>query len=148
MRKCILYIVLIASVSSCEELENLTSIDLPDDASDMIGRWQVVEYGYSPGAGYFVESVPLIPAQVLTFSADGKFNSNYHGFEDHNFFNIIEQNDELILVLSDDQPVVVTETVDIDYTTYNIWQSIEEGKTELWYRYCREGCHVGIRKIE
>lgn len=36
----------------------------------LVGSWQYVERGYSPGAGYIVEQIPRNPVQRVDFLAD------------------------------------------------------------------------------
>lgn len=36
----------------------------------LVGSWQYVERGYSPGAGYIVESIPRNPVQRVDFLVD------------------------------------------------------------------------------
>ena len=53
-------------VAACEESE------VSPTSQKLVGTWQLYEYGWSPGSGYFVDEVPPAPAQTLTFSNDGR----------------------------------------------------------------------------
>lgn len=35
----------------------------------MIGTWQYVERGYSPGSGYIIDKIPPKPLQTISFTA-------------------------------------------------------------------------------
>ncbi len=50
---------------ACEES------DLSPASQKLVGTWQLYEYGWSPGSGYFVEEVPSVPAQTITFRSNG-----------------------------------------------------------------------------
>ena len=51
--------------AACEES------DLSPASQKLVGTWQLYEYGWSPGSGYFVEEVPSVPAQTITFRSNG-----------------------------------------------------------------------------
>ena len=56
---------LFLTVAACEESE------VSPISQKLVGTWQLYEYGWSPGSGYFVENVPSVPAQTITFRSNG-----------------------------------------------------------------------------
>jgi hypothetical protein len=136
-------IVLITVLQSC----NNTDCCLPIDLDNLAGQYIVYEYGYSPGDKYIIESVPEDPAQLLTFDALGCFTSNYQGLSNFKFYRVYEHPTEgRILALYETTPPP-DDQVDLAALSHSYIMNQEGDNLELYYRYCIEGCHIGIRRI-
>ncbi len=48
--------------------------DLSPEAQNIVGTWRLHEIGYSPGSGYYTNSVPERPLQSLTFTEKGQLS--------------------------------------------------------------------------
>ena len=154
MKKVFISVVLAAMCLfiQCEEKEccvdpGIVFTEYSANAEGFLGTWQVYEYGYSPGAGYFTVDVPSDPLQFLEFSDNHVFSSNYRGLEEINYFFIIDdaEGNSQILALFEAMPSEEDiESKEFDHS-YHIWAT-EKG-INLTYRYCIEGCHIGIEKI-
>ena len=104
---------------------------------DLLGEWEVYERGYSPGAGYIVEEA----SGSLTFGADGDFRANYPEFEGFQSYRVLEIDSMQVLALYESRRVKDNDDYDRSYTIHREGDGIK-----LWYRWCFEGCHVGIRR--
>ena len=114
----------------------------------LIGKWQIYEHGYSPGGGYIVKEVPNEPAQILTFESDNQFSSRNAGMDRFSYYLIL--NDSLegsILALYEEEPDT-KDNQDTKSLAHSYMIKYEEGNVKLFYRYCIEGCHIGLKKIE
>ncbi len=61
MKRATLFLLLLIE-SSCQ-----TAPDIVQPGPGLIGSWQYVERGYSPGAGYIVDQIPKTPVQRVDF---------------------------------------------------------------------------------
>lgn len=148
MRNSINYfaIALLTLVLSCNNNQDCC---LPvGDLDNLLGNWQVYERGFSPGAGYIIEEVPAEPQQTITFEGNDRFVSNYSGLEEYSYFNILKDSSgENILALyktksdfkNNQDPADLAHSYIINY---------EDGNLKLYFRYCIEGCHIGITKLD
>lgn len=134
--KKITFIVIVLAAMGCDDCCNELS-----DGNSLQGKWQLVEIGYSPGAGYVTEKIE--DRIFLEFGSDHKFTSDYEGLEDINFYQIIEESDMSVLELF---PTVPNEN-DPDQLAYKYYMSFDDNMLKLMYAYCIEGCHLGIEKI-
>lgn len=122
----------------------------PEDYSDLIGSWQVYEYGYSPADEYIVESVPADPAQLLTFEANGVFTSNAEGFEIFDFYTLVLDStrssvpNSYYVTLFEEQS---TEFNDDNSSSYTLFFNGRDD-LKLSYQFCIEGCHVGVKRVD
>tara|TARA_Y100001949_G_C15806106_1_gene251389 strand:+ start:212 stop:625 length:414 start_codon:yes stop_codon:yes gene_type:complete len=114
--------------------------ELPD-GNELQGKWQVVEVGYSPGAGYVTEKVE--ETRFIQFGEDHQFMSNYDGLEDIRFYRINEDSGSPLLELFPEEP----KEMDPDQLVYKYHMSFDDAMLKLMYAYCIEGCHIGIQKI-
>lgn len=130
------FIAILLLAIGCDECCN----ELPD-GSDLIGKWQVVEVGFSPGAGYITNKVT--ESRFVEFGDDHGFNSNYDGLEDIRFYRINNEEEMPVLELFPNVP----KENEPDQLVYKYWLSMDEDMLKLAYVYCVEGCHIGIRKI-
>jgi hypothetical protein len=148
MRKSAAYlaIVLLTLLLSCNNNQDCC---LPiGDLDNLLGRWQVYERGFSPGAGYIIEEVPAEPVQTMTFEADNRFASNYSGLEEYSYFNILDDSSgENILALYKNKSDF-NNNQDTDNLEHSYIINYDEGNLKLYFRYCIEGCHIGITKLE
>ena len=120
------------------------TFDFSQDAA-FSGTWRVFEYGYSPGAGYIVEPVAADPAQLLTLGTDGSFSSNYGALSEYKYYELLDdpQSDNRILALFTEY----TEHPDTDNLEQSYSVTVTDRGVSLSYRWCFEGCHIGIRKV-
>lgn len=130
-----IFCLLMIFIGSCTERDCCGIDESGDDL--LIGTWSLYERGYSPGAGYIVEDVP--PGQTITFESDGVMTSNIQDLSDFHFY--LFQNGVISFFKNDpgSSPDPNTFTTSYDVTF--------DGDTiKLTYRYCIEGCHLGLRK--
>ncbi len=142
-------LVLCLTIFSCDTKEIAREPSFENDG-ELTGTWGVFESGYSPGAGYIVEPVPSSPLQYLSFKPNGNaFQSNFHGLENFKFYLIIDDPDseEDILALYHQLPEHPENEEIMNLQHSYIIHPVEDGKVELWYRFCIEGCHIGINKV-
>ncbi len=112
--------------------------------NELIGSWTLFERGYSPGSGYIVDPVSETPAQTMVMASDGRFASNIQQLETYRYFAIIPDQDREILALFKSRP---SKDVDIDQLEHSyIVEHQEDGTVKLFFRFCIEGCHLGLRK--
>lgn len=130
---------LILAICACEEQDCC----VPRVDEDWLGTWLLVEYGYSPGAGYIVEPVNTIPAQTLSLEADGTLNSNIPEMQGFNFYRIFDdaQGSSQVLALFETDPGVDAQ-LEQSNRTYTL--SSESPGLRLFFRFCIEGCHLGF----
>lgn len=114
----------------------------PQYNNELIGSWQLYEYGYSPGSEYIVEQVPAEPAQTITFKSDGRFSSTSDGLDQFNYYLVMEEFG--VLALFEDDPG--NETQDVSKLK-NAYDMRFENGLKLSYRWCIEGCHLGFRRM-
>ena len=134
----ILLLVVFLLIGACSQYDCCVLID--DDRS-LVGKWQVFEYGYSPGSGYIVEQVPDSPVKILEFKAGGVFSSNYDGLKNFNRYKVEADTSGYVLSLSE----ILTGRKGTTAAQYTI---VGEGDhLKLYYRYCIEGCHIGIKPL-
>jgi hypothetical protein len=142
----LLVIALLLGIVSCNGNKDCC---LPNGESEgLIGKWQIYETGYSPGGGYIVKKVPDEPAQILNFESDNQFFSKNTGMERFSYYLIL--NDSLegsILALYEEEPDI-KENQDTKSLAHSYMIKYEEGNVKLFFRYCIEGCHIGLKKKE
>jgi hypothetical protein len=121
-----------------------------DNTIDLIGNWQVYERGYSPGDKYIIDDVPDTPAQNMSFGKENVFSSNITGLENYSFFKILEDSFieggtviALFATFSDMQNV----DSDNQEHSYSLEQ-YSNGNIKLSFRFCYEGCHLGLKKVQ
>ena len=137
-----LLMAIIGFTTGCND-DDCCSLD-PD--SPLVGTWILFERGYSPGAGYIVEPVETEPAQIIELQADEDFSSNIQGLEEFRYFRILEDDQGQILALFKHQ---TRGDLDVDQLEHSYLIELQEdGSVRLYFRYCFEGCHLGLRKID
>ena len=143
--KLFTFIALLFVVTACDNSEDCC---LPiGDLENLYGNWQVYERGYSPGSGYIVDEVPDEPAQILTFESDNKFSSNYQGLEDFSYYLILNDNSGGFILSLYERKRDMKENQDINSLEHSYSIVYEDGNLKLYFRYCFEGCHIGLKKI-
>jgi len=133
--------------SSCED-PSLEWGETFDEGISLLGKWQVYEKGYSPGSGYIIVEVPAEPAQLLNFKSGNRFSSNILGFESFTYYLILnDKSESSILALYEEKPdnPENEDTKNLDHS-YTIGH--EKGRLKLRFRFCTEGCHIGLKRIE
>ena len=125
---------------SCEENENAEA------STPLTGKWQVYERGYSPGAGYITEAVPAQPEQTITFSTNNRFSSNISGIKTYEYYRILtdESSQQEILALYKADPGIAP--IDQDEIEHSYTIEFTDNKLKLYFRWCFEGCHIGLVK--
>ena len=138
-----LVFLLIFLLSACSE-DDFCCID-PE--SEIIDTWLLFERGWSPGSGYFVDPVSETPPQTMEIRPDGRFSSNIQGLEQYRYFLILEDDrwDVEVLALFESKPPKNPDLDKLEHS-YNI-EVQENGTVKLFFRYCIEGCHLGLRRI-
>ncbi len=113
----------------------------PQNNSGLVGTWQLYEYGWSPGSGYFVDEVPSVPAQTITFGSSGTVQTTGEQFKG----------------FDSDQYRVVQDSIQLkDYVEF----TKSNGDTFIMYITqltadsltldppCIEGCHYGFTRVQ
>ena len=119
------------------------SVDPPDT-----GNWLLYERGYSPGAGYITEDVAAIPPQTLTLNADGSMKSSIGELSEYKFYLILEQGDDKNKILAVYKVRPVDQHPDINKLERSYEMAFdEEGNLKLSFRWCFEGCHLGLKRL-
>ena len=117
-----------------------------DDFENLIGKWQIYEYGYSPGGGYIVKKVTNGPAQILTFESDNQFSSENAGLDRFSYYlNLNDSLEGSILALYEKE-ADAKGNQDTKSLAHSYMIKYENGNLKLYYRYCIEGCHIGLKK--
>lgn len=115
----------------------------PEISDVLTGTWLLYEQGHSPGAGYIIEPVSSIPPQTMTFQANGDFSSTVKGLENLKYFqlNIDSASNQLVLSL------FVSRFLTADILIHNYTVEQEGDDLKLYFRFCIEGCHLGLTRI-
>ena len=138
-------LLILLILSSCDKNEDCC---LPITEGELLGTYRVYEYGYSPGDRYIIEAVSANPAQLINFKDDNSFSSNYSELKDFNYYVLLNDDREgVILALFAEEPDF-KEEFDIINLDHSYSVEFEEFNVKLNYRFCIEGCHIGIKKIE
>lgn len=121
---------------------------LPVDLENIAGEYLVYEYGYSPGDKYITVVVPSDPAQLLNFTAAGDFSSNYQGLDSFRFYQVYDHPTQgKVLALYEQEPPSAN-PVNLDQLAHSYIMQVDGITLKLMYRYCFEGCHIGLQKIK
>ena len=144
-------LILTAMSPSCQEDAPEVECCLPFDIStDLSGDWQVFERGYSPGDRYITEEVPASPAQNMRFGSENVFSSNILGLEDYSYFKIFE--DSYIeggFVIALFSELADMQDADVENLEHSyMLEEYSNGNIKLSFRFCIEGCHLALKKVE
>jgi len=126
---------------SCEEGKDCC-VPPPGIEGQITGSWLLFERGYSPGSGYITEPVSENPAQTLTFRSNGQLISTVSGQEDFKYY-FVDVDQKVVAFYKQDpgptpDPSTYTTSYDFSFEEYNL---------RLNFRYCIEGCHMELRKV-
>ncbi len=113
---------------------------------DIVGKWQAYEKGGSPGFGYVIEKVPRIPAKLVEFKSDNTLVTNVLGDYSYYYVLIDLTNGEKIVALFETQQEIENINLNEIGASYTLSQC-ENGNISLAFRYCFEGCHLGLKRI-
>jgi hypothetical protein len=141
------YLIMTVCVAliACDEGQLFTE---ENDFVPLGGNWLLFERGYSPGAGYVVDPVDPDPSQTLHFMPNRKVRSTIAELEKFSYYRIFEdpyQSGKIIAFYRDDPGDKATPESGV--ATYNV-SSEDEATIRLDFRFCIEGCHIALRKIE
>ena len=109
------------------------------NGSTIVGTWLLYEYGYSPGSGYFVEAVPSVPPQTITFTADGEVKSNLEQSNIHYYRWVTSASEK-------DGRIAWAATRDALDSAITVSVSIKND-TLLLNPPCIEGCHQAYVRV-
>jgi len=145
----IIFLGVMLSAFSCTETKDCCVFPLSEDGAEAFGgSWLLFERGYSLGAGYVTVEVPATPAQLLAFDGDKVFASNISVLEAFTYYAVLDDpnsGDKVLALLTED-PGLVTPDVETVQHSYTIeWSA---SALTLHYRWCIEGCHISLKKIE
>ena len=143
--RILVLVIPVVIILSCDSNQDCC---LPITNGELIGKYRVYEYGYSPGDRYIIESIPADPPQLLNFGDNNIFSSNYQNLTSFRYYLILEDNSgEKILALFDAEPDNKN-AIDVNTLSHSYLIKYEDFNVKLHYRYCIEGCHIGLNKIE
>ncbi len=115
-----------------------------DPENEILDTWLLFERGWSPGGGYFIDPVSADPPQTMQIRSDGRFSSNIDGLEKYRYFAILQDQDREVLALFEDKPPKDPDVNKLEHSYIIEFQ--ENGTVRLFFRYCIEGCHLGLRR--
>ena len=126
--------LLTISLWACQQEEYVQ----PIAGQPLVGSWQYVERGYSPGSGYVTEAIPLKPVQTIDFTAQQSVSTVNMGNEFDNSLTAARTyrvdstgNHSAKLVLFDEKRQELAYPMSIRIT----------GDTLRLMPPCIEGCH-------
>lgn len=122
--------------AACEESE------LSPASQTLVGTWQLYEYGWSPGSGYFVEEVASVPAQTITFRSNGTVDATG---EQLGFLDSYQQ---YRLVSDSIQTTDYVEFTKSDDDTYSMYITQLTSDSLTLNPPCFEGCHRGFVRVK
>lgn len=142
--KLVLFSIILLQIAiSCENTSECCVV--LEEKTNLTGKWQVYEVGYSPGDVYVTEQVAEDPAQIMNFEPGNQFSSNVEGLEKFRYYSVIED------TLSEGSILALHEVLPDNGAVSNLNQSYNirygNGNITLHFRFCIEGCHIGIKKI-
>ena len=144
MKKASTVLILLSCLIACEDN---TARFREEISNSLTGTWMLEEYGYSPGSGYITRSVPAIPVQIISFSANLTMSSNKEGLVNYKFYRVLNDavNGLEVIAFFEENPGIGP--IDISSLTHSYVVAREGNRMRLTFRWCFEGCHLGLRKI-
>ena len=141
MKTCTTFLLLLIFFTGCSEDEFCCI----DPENEIIDTWLLFERGWSPGNGYYVDPVSTDPPQTMEIRSDGRFSSNIQDLEKYRYFAILQHQDWEVLALFQDKP---PKEPDFDKVEHRyIIEFQENGTVKLYFIFCDEGCHLGLRRM-
>jgi hypothetical protein len=144
----ILFFVFVGFYISCETATDCC-VPPPDSNQWLFGSWLLYERGYSPGAGYFTEPVDPEPPQTLKLRLDYTVKTTIPSLIAFKFYRILDDPnfDRKILALFPSDPGdQVLDLMNLDHSY--IIESEDGTRIKLIFRFCFEGCHLGLKRFE
>jgi hypothetical protein len=120
------------------------------EGSGLAGTWLLYEHGYSPGFGEVTEPVSPSPAQTLTFKSNGRMTSSLEGLSDYKFYFIRDAPvaEQRIVAFYKHYPGESPDPSTFDPSYHFSFEGENGENLKLYFRYCFEGCHLGLSRIE
>ena len=148
MKKMLTLLLVVSLALSCEyETIGVTEGVTGEINDSILGTWLHVEYGLSPGGGYYIFPVPADPPQTITFKGDFTMSSTNMGFEMYKYYRLLEDTDadrQVIAFLKKNPGNEPLELAGLSPTYYTFWNG---NHLNLNYRWCIEGCHMKFKRI-
>jgi hypothetical protein len=139
----ILYVVTIGFYGCEERNDLLTSVHEDHITEDKLtGAWRLFERGYSQGVGYIIEPVSPQPAEILIFDEE-RVSSSIPEFSNTPFYRVMMDTitQTQFLALYKKKPDQESEWG----PTYSV--QMKGDTLKLSFRYCYEGCHLALKRI-
>ena len=130
-------------LSTCSEDDACCDHETINSLTD---TWLLFETGYSPGSGYIVEPVSDTPPQTMVFQSDGSFLSNIQQVEEYTYYLLLPDGEKEVLSLYKEKPVEENPDLNTLEHSYSV-EFQDDGSVKLYFRFCFEGCHLGLRKL-
>jgi hypothetical protein len=149
MKKIPILFFVASMTLSCE----YESIDAQQEGAEkglnhsISGTWLYVEYGLSPGGGYYIVPVPADPPQTITFNGDFTMSSTNMEFEKFKYYRLLKDSDvdrHVIAFFEEDPGNEPLELAGVSPAWNMFWNG---NHLNLNYRWCIEGCHMKFKRI-
>ena len=134
---CIIGILGVLALGACQE-----EINYPASDYAIVGTWLLYESGWSPGAGYFVDEIPRVPPQTITFRSDGKVRVEGEllaSYLDYQYYRLTEDS------------VWGTRVRFSEKANFNDFYEVTirvKPDTLTLHPLCYEGCHSAFLRVE
>jgi len=133
MKQLILFILIIASFSSC------TEEDVFLKNKDLIGKWKLIEQYSDPGDGSG-DFQPIESKRIIEFFKNGKIISN------GSFCAMNSDTGEHGVGVFNDKTEAILVKNECNSSEYKINYKLIDGNLQLWYP-CIEGCAQKFEKV-
>jgi hypothetical protein len=119
----------------------------PANTNSILGTWLLYENGYSPGGDYIVETIEPELNQTITFRSFHKMTVTIPWLKDFSYYAVLRDDDHQDLVLAfyehNPGPSPKLSNSNHKYTLVR-----EDGDIKLYFRFCNEGCHLALSRVE
>lgn len=145
-----LVMMVLSLAFSCNQNDNAEEPEFLPPGEILTGTWLMTDYGYSPGDRYITEPIAPVPAQTITFKENGEMSSNAEGFSQYKYYRVMAEPlvpgaDRNIVALFTTDPG--SQPLDINNLSPSYTIFFTETHLKLSYRWCIEGCHVGLKRM-